>query len=329
MATLFTVTVDTEEEWDWSSGWPTKDFTVANIRSLPRFQEVCNRHAVAPTYFVNYAVLKDAHACSIVLDVARNPRVEIGMHIHPWNTPPLPAEPVRARESFLHNLPQEQILDKLNAVYNLFLEKGLKPTSFRGGRYSTNDTVSRFLKDRGFVADASALPYTSWADDGAPDHRKRDLYPVRRNDNGEGERSLWEIPLTLAFTRRPFALWARLFRAVEGSPLRHLRLIGIAGRLGLVRKVWLNFEDPMGRKMLPFLKKLRRMKLPCVCFTFHSSSLMAGGNGYTRTAAERERLFAGIDNILSILAGWDDFQPATVSEVAAHLEKNYHACSGA
>jgi hypothetical protein len=328
MTTLYTVTVDTEEEWDWDSGWPTERPRVTNIGELPRFQENCARHGAAVTYFTNLAVMDDTAARSIVLDLAGQTGVEIGMHIHPWNTPPLThVGRVTPRETFLHNLPERTIEAKLTTVYERFREHGLAPTSFRGGRYSSHGTIHRFLRERGFLADASVVPYTTWADDGAPEYRRRRLLPLRLPPRHEGDKPLWEIPLTLAYSRRPFGLWQRVFAAIEYSPLRHLRLIGLAHKTGLVRKVWLNFENSLGEDMLPFLKLLRRLKLPCICFTLHSSSLMVGGNGYTPSPAARQRLFDYVSEILATVATWNDFQPATVSEVATRLEQDYHACT--
>src|SRR5262249_39616214 len=136
----------------------------------------------------------------------------------------------------------------------------------------------------------------------------------------------WEIPLTLAYSRRPFDLWHWVYEAIEHSPLRHLHLIGLASMTGLINRVWLNFEMEMGRHMLPFLHVLRRLQLPCICFTLHSSSLLVGGNRYTSTTADRQRLFAQVDEVLGAVARWEDFRPATVTEVATHLERNY-ACA--
>src|SRR5262245_36363556 len=100
--TRFTLTVDTEEEWDWNAGYPTGPGRVANIARLPKFQAACERLGAAVTYFVNHAVLADVEARSVILELSRRPRVEIGLHIHPWNTPPLQAvERVPPRESFL------------------------------------------------------------------------------------------------------------------------------------------------------------------------------------------------------------------------------------
>ena len=58
----------------------------------------------------------------------------------------------------LHNLPPNLIRAKLEAVYTLFEQHGLRPTSFRGGRFSTGEVVQDFLRDKRFGADASVLP---------------------------------------------------------------------------------------------------------------------------------------------------------------------------
>jgi hypothetical protein len=329
MPTLFTMTVDTEEEWDWASGWPTTDLAVTNIRQLPRFQQVCARYGVATTYFTNQAVLDNPEARQVVLELSKQNRVEIGMHIHPWNTPPLDlSTPVTPRQTYLHNLPDQLIFAKLDSVYDCFARNGLKPTSFRGGRYSSEGKIHEFLRDKAFLADASVVPYTTWVDDGAPDYRHRDLLPHRLPPRRQGDRPFWLIPLTLGFTRRPFQFWRKCYAFVENSWLRKLRLIGVAERLGVVRKVWLNFEDPLGERMLVFLDLLRRLSLPCICFTVHSSSLAAAKGPYTRTKADENRLFAQLEEVFGTLTRWPEFQPATVTEVALQLEQQQHACTG-
>jgi hypothetical protein len=325
----FTVTVDTEEEWDWAAGWPTDAPRVTNVLRLPRFQELCDRRGVRPTYFVNLAVLDDEPARNVVLELSRRANVEIGMHIHPWNTPPLEGSgPVRARETFLHNLPDELIEAKLSSVLARFAEFSLHPTSFRGGRYSSGGRITQFLHDRQFRVDASVLPLTTWPDDGAPDYRHRGLHPVRLPPRREGGLPLWEVPLTLAFTRRPLVFWRRAYELVENSWLGRLRLIGIAERSGLVRKVWLNFESPMGERMWALFPMARTLQLPCISFTVHSSSLVAGEGPYTRSAADEDRVFRQIAEVFARLADAADLRPSTMTELAQHLEAAHHACIG-
>jgi hypothetical protein len=329
MATVYAMTIDTEEEWDWNAGWPVKDLSVKNVRNLPRFQDLFDRHGVAATYFTAQAVFDDAEARAILLDIAKRERVEIGMHIHPWNTPPLADHgPVSVRETYLHNLPDELIDAKLNSVYQRFADYGLRPTSFRGGRFSSGGRIHQFLRDKGFLVDSSVVPYSRWDEDGAPDYRHRHLNPVRLPPRHEGDQPLWEVPVTLGFTRRPFAFWGRLYDRIAHSWLSKLRLIGLAERLGVVRKVWLNFEAPLGRRMLPFLEQLRGWNLPSVCFMVHSSSLMAGGNPLTPTQADEDRIFNQMEEVFRTVAGWPDFQPATMTEIAIRLEEQHYARTG-
>lgn len=322
----YTVTVDTEEEWDWAAGFPTGRPGVTNIERIPRFQELCTRYGAAPTYFTNRAVLDDDRARAIMAEIAATPNVEIGMHIHPWNSPPIVTQgPVPERESFLANLPPDVIRAKLAGVYERFSALGVRPTSFRGGRYSSGGTIHEFLREHGFLVDASVLPYTDWPYDGAPDYRHRNLQPARLPPRRPDEAPLWEIPLTLAFTRRPFYWWSRCFRTVERTWLGKLRPIGIAERLGIVRRVWLNFEDPLGERMESFLPWLVRLGLPCICFTVHSSSLAAGKGPYTKTPADEDRIFSQIERVFAALAATPAFVPSTMTELAHRLEAEYHA----
>ncbi|HEV3022517.1 MAG TPA: hypothetical protein VGX76_08615, partial [Pirellulales bacterium] len=156
----------------------------------------------------------------------------------------------------------------------------------------------------------------------------RGLWPVRLPPRRDGDLPLWEVPLTLGFTRRPLNVWRRAYELVENTWLGKLRLIGITERTGLVRKVWLNFESPLGERMWAFFPMARRLGLPCICFTVHSSSLVAGQGPYTRSDDDERRRCAHIADVFSRLAGSADFRPSTMTELAHRLEAAHHACSG-
>lgn len=325
--TLFTITVDTEEEWDWSSGYRTNSDSVSNIHALPEFQKACDHHSAKVTYFVNHAVLANTTTAEIICDLAKNPNAEIGMHIHAWNTPPLgPQHQVSEKESFLHNIPREIAIKKLQAVLQAFDEHGLKPTSFRGGRYSTCNWMQEFLSEHGIIADASILPFTTWPDEGAPDFRNRDLFPVRKQMQ-HGKNGLWEIPLTLAYTKKPFSFWRKFYELGETTPFRQFRMTALAERL-LVKRIWLNLEHPLGKHSAKLIHRLRKEKLPCINFTLHSSSLVAGLNSYSPTQSDVRNLYARLDSCFTRLNAWPEFQTATVTEVATQLEKQHHENSG-
>jgi hypothetical protein len=315
MPTPFVVTVDTEEEWDWASGYPTGPTRVTNISRLPAFQDACAHHGAAVTYFVNHAVLADDTSAQIICALAERPRVEIGMHVHPWNTPPLQAaERVPVRDSFIHNLPPELALAKLNVVYDAFAARGLKPITFRGGRYSTSPHVQQWLRERGFGADASILPYTSWTDDGAPDYRDRAPEPVRKE-------ALWEVPLSLGFTRGPFGFWKRALAVASAVP----KLVGALSKFGIAERAWLNFENPLGERMLPLIRALLKRNVPYLCFTLHSSSLLPGGSPYAPTEGAVAALFARLNDVLARCAADQALEPATVAEIASRLESQQNA----
>jgi hypothetical protein len=324
----FLMTIDTEEAWDWGGPYPRTGYSVEHISRLPQFQSVCDAYKIRSTYFVNHAVASDSQAAGVIFGLSKNPRVEIGMHVHPWTTPPMERDgPVSSRETYLHNTPPDIIKAKLESVYQSLVTLGVRPTSFRGGRYSSGGEIHQFLRRRGFIADCSVVPYTRWKEDGAPDFRRRDVFPLRVPSSAPDSPPLWEIPLSLGFSRRPFGLWAPVFRLIEETPLRRLRLIGIAERLGVVRRVWLNFEIGDRTDWKPFLKLLQCMGVPCVTITVHSSSLFAGPGPYTRDETSERRIFDQIDAVFRTLSSLDGFEPATASEAATYLE-SMHASSG-
>lgn len=328
MVTLWTMTIDTEEEWEWGNGWPVSRVSLQNVQNLPTFQDCCEKYGAAVTYFVVWSVLNERSSRQVVLDLAERPRVEIGMHVHPWCTPPIDNPTPTTSETYIHNLPEEKIRAKLTTVYEAFREQDLHPVSFRGGRYSSGKTVHDFLREKGFLADVSAIPFTKLDDPDAPDYRHRDLRPRRLPPNHRYDKPFWDLPLTMGFTRRPTGLWRRFYQQVEGSWLRRLRLIGIAEALGLVKRIWLNFEVFSAKEMLQLLKALRPRRLPFICFTVHSSSLMAGGNPYVRTKEEEQQLVRNVEEVFSTISEWPEFRPATVAGVTQRLEAGAYASIG-
>ena len=320
MPTPFAVTVDTEEEWDWSSGYPTGPTRTENIHRLPDFQAACERHGAAVTYFVNRAVLDAPAARAVIVKLAQRPRVEIGMHIHPWNTPPLqPVEKVPVRDSFLHNLPPELALAKLNAVYTSFRDSGLAPVSFRGGRYSTSPWIQEWLR-------TAALSRTARCCHSRPGktraHRTTTrAIPSRCECRGRRRygncRSAWRSRAC------PFAFWNRVLATAERPPWRYLHTVGIMQKLGIFRKSWLNYENPFWDGMRQLVRVLQRANVPYLCFTVHSSSLLPGGSPYAATAADVDRIFSRIHDSLQFLSGDATFKPATIVEIARALEAEH------
>lgn len=320
----FTVTVDTEEQWNWSAGYTTDSSNVENIDGLPRFQQECENLGAKVTYYVNYSVLANSHARGIIRDLNHNPNAEIGLHYHPWNTPPLSSKRiVEVRETFMGNLPWEVTRSKLDSILDLFYKAGLQPNSFRGGRYSTSQRIQEYLYNLGFTSDFSFLPYCRWADDGAPDYSDRGYLPIRKTFSGKT--GFWELPLTRGFTRGDWDRMARWYQGLEANPWSKLRLIGMMERLGICERIWLNFEEGLGSKNLKLIPVLNRRRLVAINFTIHSSSLVPGASCYVPDKNALESLYCNLRLTLKQLQNDAVYQSATVSELVNQLERQFHA----
>ncbi len=322
----FTVTIDTEEEWDWSGPFPVRDLSVSNIHQLGRFQTLCDKYEIRPTYFCNHAVIANKSSSEILLKLGESENVEIGMHLHPWNTPPIQSETVGPGESYTHNLPPDAQVQKLQVTYDSLVTSGLRPKSFRGGRYSCGDVVKKFLVEHQFLVDSSVCPYTSWPDIGAPDYREQGLKPTRLEFGTD--QFLWEVPLTMVTTRRPYDRWLKLFNTLESPALSKLRMIGILNKLGIASRVWLNFECEEPSRIVDFLNIAASSELGHLTFTVHSSSLSPGPGPYCRNEKDCDRILEGIESVFQVLQKEPLFQPVTMSQLAGILEEKHHESSG-
>jgi len=85
---MFLLTVDTEEEWDWSADLPKYPFSTNNIEQVPEFQNFCTNLGVKPTYFVDYAVADHKEHVQLLNEYFRKDECDYGAHLHPWTNPP-------------------------------------------------------------------------------------------------------------------------------------------------------------------------------------------------------------------------------------------------
>src|SRR4030095_6053082 len=82
----FLITIDTEGDNQWSRPRVT---TTRNAGFLPRFQALCERFGLRPTYLTNHEMA----LCPVFTEFARavlaRGAAEIGMHLHAWDSPPI------------------------------------------------------------------------------------------------------------------------------------------------------------------------------------------------------------------------------------------------
>ena len=297
------VTVDTEED-NWGTFLPV-GATVENLARLPRLQELFDSCQVRPTYLVTYPVVTDRGAISILRGLLETGRCEVGMHCHPWNTPPFEEE-TNERNSMLCNLPEELQFKKIESLRGAIVRNlGVVPTSFRAGRWGFGQSVARNLWRVGCTVDSSVTPFMDWTTYHGPDFSE---WPPRltRLECGpdpttSGNASIIEVPATVGFLQENFRLCGRLSAILRKRPLRRLRMIGLLYRLNMLNRVSLSPELEDSDNMIKLTRVLMRKGYPFINMFFHSSSLMAGLGPFVRTPADESRFLGRIRRFLAFV----------------------------
>ena len=120
------VTVDAEED-QWGLA-PPSAASVTNIQQIPALQKVFYDHHIVPTYLLTYPVANDEKAAAVFRDLLDAGQCEIGMHCHPWNTPPY-EETINRRNTMLCNLLASLQRDKVRRLQELIAKQFDRPPS--------------------------------------------------------------------------------------------------------------------------------------------------------------------------------------------------------
>ena len=88
----YIVTVDTEEEFDWTKPIARDGHTLHSVARLARFQEFCEAKGVCPIYLVDYPIITSPTAVEILRNAVAAGKAEVGVQLHPWVSPPFDEE---------------------------------------------------------------------------------------------------------------------------------------------------------------------------------------------------------------------------------------------
>lgn len=304
----FILTIDTEGDNQWDHG---RDVTVENIKSVPRFQNLCDRYHIRPTYLVTSEVCENAYARELFTDYLLTDRAEIGAHLHSWTTAPfLEKAGFRYNDenhAFAHELPEDLVTQKIKNLTDL-IESSFKvrPLSFRSGRYGFNETIARILKTNNYLVDSSVTPYINWSSfkglpggKGGPDFINQTSFPHKYDfDNG----SLLEIPVTIIPTRFPLnrnkTISEYYFRNVDDNIfLKALRRLFFKNQ-----PVWLRPHPSMTISTFNvLLNEAQKIRLPYIVMMFHSSELMPGGSIYRGNVEAINKLYDLLERFFDLL----------------------------
>ena len=262
--------------------------TTENARFLPRFQILCERFGLKPTWLTNYEMAESPVFCEFGRDVLRRGAGEIGMHLHAWDSPPLTPGP--RGQAYLIEFPEDVMREKV-AFMTALLEGrfGEKMTSHRAGRWAFDSRYARLLVEHGYLVDCSVTPYVSWAaHPGDPD-----------GAGGSDYTSFPPSPTSWIWSGST----ARTLVLARGP-----RLDRPAGRQAAVAATQGQNRDSMHA----ILRRAREEGWPCVLFILHSSELMPGGSPTFPTDDAIESLYEDLESVFA--EGAEHFRGATLSE---------------
>jgi hypothetical protein len=327
----FILTVDTEADNQWKHGIP---LSTENIRYVPRLQELCDRYHVVPTYLVTSEVCEDAFAQETLREYARKGDAEVGAHLHSWTTPPFDdAVGLRFNDRYhpfatelSDSLLRSKISNLTRQIENSF---GLRPTSFRSGRYGFDGRVARVLIEHGYLVDSSVTPLVDWSDTpgmpggtGGMSFSDARIEPHAINSDGK---TLWEMPITILPTRFPLTksdqltrLYLRFYHSMPSTVMRKLYLGN--------QPLW--FRPYKYTTLADFVRLLRiadRKRLGFIVMMFHSSELMAGGSPYWKDESDLDKLYDLLEKLFEEL-GKREITSLTLSQAGQELRSQKPLC---
>lgn len=292
----FWVTIDTEEDFDWSAPFSRTGYRLDSVPALADCQAFFEDSGVKPIYLVDWPVVQDDRAVDILGSAQADGRCDVGAQLHPWVTPPHD-EQVNARNSYTGNLPTPLQRAKMAALRDAIRDRfGVAPTVYRAGRYGLGAESAPILAELGFRCDTSVRSGFDYRSGHGPDYRGAPLKPWW-TDTAHG--AVLEVPVTTVFG----GVLGRWGEGVYHRIARNGLHAGAAlARLGLVERIALTPEGIPVAKACRAIDIALEQGMPLLTFSFHSPSLKPGNTPYVRTAVELDRFYHWWDAVLDHLA---------------------------
>jgi hypothetical protein len=308
----FIITVDTEEEFDWSKPLAREGHGLDHVAQLAKFQAFCEEAGVAPIYLVDWPVATSPLAAEILKPALAAGKAEIGVQLHPWVNPPFDEE-VNEHNSFAGNLPAELEAAKFGNLRAMIEDKfGATPLIYRAGRYGVGPRTAELLSAHGLAIDSSVRSKFDYSAAGGPDFRRHPLTPYWL----DAERTLLELPLTTVFWGMLRRQGDWLYPALWRAP----RLRGLLAKLSLLERIPLTPEGIDVDEAIRGIDIALDDGLPLLVFSFHSPSLQAGHTPYVRNERDLDALYDWWNRVLAYLE-MRDVKPTGVREIMQAVER--------
>ncbi len=301
----FILTVDTEEEFDWNAPFARTGYGTTHLKSVPRFQALCEEHGIKPSYLVDFPITEDPFGVELLGGYANAGTAEIGVQLHPWVNPPFDEE-VSLHNSYACNLPEPLERAKLSALHAAITGRlGVEPDSYRAGRYGAGPNTARILADLGIAIDSSVRARFNYSDQGGPDYTHHPVNPywIERG-------RLLELPVTTVFGGAMRSMGNVVFGEWFGSQVARSAL----ARSNILERIALTPEGIPLAKALTGIDLALAEGVPVINLSFHSPSLATGHTPYVRDEAQLDDLYRWFEGVFAHLAA-SGVRPTTMAEI--------------
>lgn len=305
------LTIDVEEEGLFQRTYGTGDAPTANVEELLRLDPIFKKWGIRPTLLVSYQVIRHERHQDLLGRLAETWQGEIGLHLHPWNTPPL--EPLPYPEPIPSELiPRELLAAKLQTLLDAMKQAGFSPSSFRMGRFNMGPNMLSVLHEfPDVLVDSSIVPFRKFY--GGPRglaFHTDPYYPDPSEPMAFGSSGILEVPVTVV------PLLQGLGRFL--SRLEHASILPERWIPEFAAKVASMPAQPMwtGLRRLKTAVRLHRNRGGRVLTTFfHSSEIMPGGCPKHATREHVNGFLAKLDSFLGWMRTEFAAEPMTLSEL--------------
>jgi len=300
--TYFIVTVDTEEAFEWGKDFRThySGEEVSYIKELLKFQDLCDKYKIKPTYLVDYPILANEVSLAILKQLKKR-NCELGTHLHTWCNPPF-EEKISIKTTYLENLDPKLMEKKMKNLTNRFKQTlNNSIGAFKSGRYSISDRLFEILIKQGYKVDTSLMPFTDLTPYGGSPKIITKFRPFKiKVKKGE----LLEIPTTVGFNFNNFNFCNK-----------KSLLINFLKRMNVIKFIRLSPEYSSVKDMKKICNIYIKKKVPVLHLQLHSSDFKIGATPYVKNKKELIKLYKSVEQIFDYVINKKHCKSVSASEI--------------
>jgi hypothetical protein len=293
------ISVDTEADNAWSS---PETIEMNNFKEIPRFQELCEKYNIIPTYLLTYEYATYEPAIEYLKPKLQQGRCEIGHHLHVWTTPPFQDEKEGVDldwlQAYQYELPDELFEKKANSLHEAIIDAfGKPPVIHRAGRWGIDKRSIDWLSRNDYLIDSSVIPFYNMSSNPGKSMPGRDFSKYANNPffwETKNTNAILEIPVSVNCKRKNLKLITKLIQDIFPNNMQIRKVINKIHRPKMLRPnpTYLSADY---RRMI----KNSGENGGTLNMMLHSSELAYQCSPFTQTKENYQRVWQILENVFA------------------------------